>query len=65
MGNPRIDGGPKEPGNPGDLLVITITDVHPPLIMMAEVEEDGYFPDEVYEDIDEAKEEYRQRVRGV
>ena len=52
--NPRAAGGPKE-GSPGETKTIMITDVLPPLVIMAVVQEDGWFADEVYAQIAAAR----------
>lgn len=61
MSNPRKTDGPKE-GDPGDTMVITVTDVMPPKVYMALIMDDGYFADEVYDQIDSDRREY-QRAR--
>jgi len=48
--NPRAAGGPPE-GEPGATVTVMITDVLPPLVIMATVQPDGWFADEVYDQI--------------
>ena len=52
--NPRSAGGPPE-GTPGSTVSVMITDVMPPLIIMAVVQPDGWFADEVYAQIAAAR----------
>ncbi|MCB9381360.1 MAG: hypothetical protein R2694_18725 [Ilumatobacteraceae bacterium] len=52
--NKRAAGGPPE-GEPGETVTVMITDVFPPLVIMAEVMEDGWFADEVYAQIEAAR----------
>lgn len=51
--NPRAAGGPPE-GTPGETITVMI-DVLPPVVIFATVEEDGWFADEVYEQIAAAR----------
>ncbi len=48
--NPRTFGGPPD-GDPGDVLLVVITDVMPPFVVMAVVQDDGYLADDLYEEI--------------
>lgn len=50
----RGDGGPPA-GEPGATVTVMITDVFPPLVITAVVQDDGYFADEVYEQIAAAR----------
>lgn len=52
--NPRAAGGPPE-GVPGETITVMITEVFPPVVIMAEVQPDGYFTDEVYDEITAAR----------
>ncbi|MFM2076492.1 MAG: hypothetical protein RJA49_382 [Actinomycetota bacterium] len=52
--NPRSAGGPPE-GTPGATVSVMIHDVMPPMIFMAVVQDDGWFSDEVYEQIAAAR----------
>lgn len=52
--NQRAAGGPPE-GEPGQTVTVMITDVLPPLVIMAVVQPDGYFTDEVYAQIADAR----------
>ncbi len=52
--NPRAAGGPPE-GQPGQTVTVMITDVMPPIVIMAVVQDDGWFADEVYEQIAAAR----------
>ncbi len=52
--NKRAAGGPPE-GEPGETVTVMLTDVFPPLVIMAEVQADGYFADDVYEQIAAAR----------
>ena len=52
--NPRAAGGPPE-GEPGTTVTVMITDVMPPLVIMATVQPDGWFADEVYDQIAAAR----------
>lgn len=64
MSNPRTTNGPKE-GEPGEFVIVTITDVLPPVVYTAVVQDDGYFDDDLYEEIDELRRNYkRERLRG-
>lgn len=56
--NPRAAGGPPE-GTPGETKTVMITEVLPPLVIFAEVQADGYFSDEVYEQIAAARQQGR------
>lgn len=49
----RGDGRPA--GEPGATVTVMITDVFPPLVITAVVQEDGYFADEVYAQIEAAR----------
>ena len=60
MANPRETNGPKE-GEPGETFVVTMTDVLPPAVMMATVEEDGYFSDGLYEQMDQIRKDFKRR----
>lgn len=51
--NPRATGGPPE-GTPGETITVML-DVLPPVVIFATVEDDGWFADDVYEQIAEAK----------
>ena len=53
--NPRAAGGPPE-GTPGETITVML-DVLPPVVIFATVEDDGWFADEVYEQIAAAKAE--------
>ncbi len=46
--------GPPE-GDPGSTITITITDVFPPLVIVATVQDDGWFTDDVYDQIAAAR----------
>jgi hypothetical protein len=52
--NPRVGGGPPE-GSPGQTVTVMITDVFPPLVIMATVQPDGWFDDDIYAQIAEAR----------
>ncbi len=52
--NQRAAGGPPE-GEPGQTVTVMITDVLPPLVIMALVQPDGYFADDVYAEIEAAR----------
>jgi hypothetical protein len=52
--NPRVGGGPPE-GEPGKTVTVMITDVMPPMVIMATVQPDGWFADEVYDQIAAAR----------
>ncbi len=52
--NPRAAGGPPE-GTPGTTVSVMLTDVMPPMIFMAVIQDDGWFADEVYEQIAAAR----------
>ena len=52
--NQRAAGDPPE-GEPGTTKTVMITDVMPPLVIMATIQADGYFADEVYEQIAAAR----------
>ena len=54
VSNPRAANGPPE-GDPGSTITITITDVFPPLVIVATVEDDGWFADSVYDQIAAAR----------
>jgi hypothetical protein len=51
--NQRAANGPPE-GEPGESIVITIMDAFPPVVITAVVQPDGWFSDEVYDQIDAA-----------
>ncbi|CAB4193329.1 hypothetical protein UFOVP1246_80 [uncultured Caudovirales phage] len=59
MSNPRTTNGPKE-GEPGDFIIVTLTDILPPQIFTALVMDDGYFDDDLYDEIENARREYRR-----
>jgi hypothetical protein len=52
--NPRVGGGPPE-GQPGQTVTVMITDIMPPMVIMATVMDDGWFADEVYDQIAAAR----------
>ncbi|MFZ4718352.1 MAG: hypothetical protein ACOYMR_02940 [Ilumatobacteraceae bacterium] len=52
--NQRAAGGPPE-GEPGQTVTVMITDVMPPIVIMALVQPDGYFSDEIYDQIAAAR----------
>lgn len=63
MGNPRKEGGPKE-GDPGEVVFVAMTDVLPPRMFSATVEDDGYLSDDLYAEMDTIRKEYaRSRLR--
>lgn len=48
--NPRAVGGPLD-GLPGQMILVAVTDLVPPFIALATVEDDGYLADELYNEI--------------
>jgi hypothetical protein len=52
--NRRAAGGPPE-GTPGETVTVMITEVMPPVVIFATVQPDGWFTDEVYEQIAAAR----------
>ena len=52
--NQRAANGPPE-GSPGESVVVTIMDAFPPVVITAVVQPDGWFSDEVYDQIAAAR----------
>jgi hypothetical protein len=52
--NPRAAGGPPA-GTPGEEITLMIPEVFPPLVIVAVVQPDGWFADEVYDRIAAAR----------
>jgi len=60
--NPRHCGGAPD-GEPGDMILVTITDIIPPAVLMATVMDDGYLADSVYEEVQRLRDEYELRAQ--
>lgn len=61
--NPRKTKGAVE-GEPGETIFVSLTDILPPKIIIAQVQDDGYFADEVYDEVDRLRRDYmRSRMR--
>lgn len=56
--NQRTLNGPPD-GEPGDLVFVALTDILPPVVMIATVEADGYLSDAPYAEVERLREAYR------
>ena len=61
--NPRGLNGPPD-GEPGDVVFVALTDIVPPVVMMATVEADGYLSDALYAEVGRLREAHRTASGG-